>query len=399
MMGWFDYLRSRFPVNHNERLGPNELPSDVLEDLINRDQDDQDQMRNSYNQDRTQGTFHHHSFHDVDKEFDDAFQQMDSMFKTFLGGGQMFGRFHGGHHSESDNERMDGFFNNGPMFGSGPIFEGSQGGSQSDHDDEDRVTRGFFATGPLFGGGSIFGGFHGDSPSDSGENENDIFKVFFGNGLSNEIFQGELSNGDGKTLREKMLNEDKDDQLAVTPFGNDDSDRFSFKFHSPFFGQTDRQTDIDIAKKGDLDLDKEIESGKSLDDILQDQEKSNSQIMQKSPLFSSVFKSSSVSKKINPDGSIETTTKRQDSDGNNEVITSRKIGEQTHTVTIKKNKAGEEEKIESFLNMDEKDLKGFDDQWNKGHDKSPRNQMLKSDSQSIIDNLPDAFSSWFKPKL
>jgi len=343
-MGLFDFLRSLFPANHNEQLGPNDLPSGVLRDLNSGDQlnplpysDNQDQIQSFFNRDEIRGNFHHQSFQDVEKDFENAFHQMDTMFRSLFGDRQMFDGFHGGPGFDSDDsdENFIGFF------GSGPHIEYFQGGQSID------------------------------------ANEGDI------------------------SLREKMLNEATEDQISISPFHNDvnHSDRFEFKFHSPFFGGR-RQLEDDIVKNEDQDLDKEFEHGKkSIDDILITPNRPSGKLVE--PAFSSIFKSTSISKKINPDGSVETTSRRQDSDGNEEVVTSRILGDQTHSVTIKKNNAGEEERIESFTNMDENDLEGFNKKWNLQKGNSPHNMMITPDhhSKSIIDNLPDVFSTWFKPKL
>lgn len=391
-MSWLDYIRSKLPVFQGERLGPNDLPSNIVNDLRDEGQRFVQRKRNRderdyYDQDIMGGSFQHEL--SIEKEFEEAFYEMDSMFKAFLGGepivdGRLGGPqtnqnidnfFHGPNSDNDENNIIRGFFSGGPLFGGISIFHGD---SRSDRNNE-RNMRDFFS-GPIFGIGSIFEGFRDDSE------DSDVFGNFSGSFSQIEPFQSESSNDEGNSLRKRMLNEDLKDQLA-SPHQNDDShsDEFTLRFHTPFIGN-DRHNDI----KGDQDLDKEIESGKSLDDILFDQNKSN---VQRAPSFSSVFKSSSVSKKINPDGSVETTTRRHHSDGIEEVVISRKIGEQTHTVTTKKNKVGEKEKIESFVNMKEKDLEGFDRKWNKG------SKLLGPDQHSVVNNLPDSFSFWSKPKL
>lgn len=335
-MALYKFLRNIFPANHNEQLGPNDLPSGVLHDLNSGEQinplphrNNQDQIQSFLNRDEIHGNFHHQSCHNIEKDFENAFHQMDIMFRSLFGGGQMFDGFHGG-----------------PSFDSG---------------DSDESFIGFFGSGPHI-----------------------------------EYFQGDQSidahEGD-RSLREKMLNGATDDQISINPFQNDatHSDRFEFKFHSPFYGG--RQLDNDIVKNEDQDLDKEFEQGKkSIDDILTSPNQPSEKLVE--PAFSRMFKSSSVSKKINPDGSVESTCRRQDSDGNEEVVTSRILGDQTHTVTIKKNNAGEEERIEHFTNMDENDLEGFNEKWNLRKGNSPHDMMVTPGrhSKSIIDNLPDIFN-------
>lgn len=43
----------------------------------------------------------------------------------------------------------------------------------------------------------------------------------------------------------------------------------------------------------------------------------------------------------------------RDGEGNEEVTVTRSIGDQSHSVTIKKDKSGVEEKIENFNNIDD----------------------------------------------
>lgn len=44
----------------------------------------------------------------------------------------------------------------------------------------------------------------------------------------------------------------------------------------------------------------------------------------------------------------------RDGEGNEEVTVTRSIGDQSHSVTIKKDKSGVEEKIENFNNIDDR---------------------------------------------
>ena len=50
---------------------------------------------------------------------------------------------------------------------------------------------------------------------------------------------------------------------------------------------------------------------------------------------------------------IEQRKTVRDADGNEEVTITRSIGNQSHSVIIKKDKTGNEEKIENFNNLDE----------------------------------------------
>jgi len=335
-----DLFRSYFPATRydSERLGPTELPSDIFNDLRNTPLHRETQPIGNHEDTELEGLPHHldqnnrdifgqsqhpQTFGSIGREFEDAFHQMDSMFKNF--------------------------------FGVDPSFDYIQG----------------------------------DPP------------------------MGGLDNREGKSLREKML----DDGNENSPFQHEDSHPggFLFKFHTPFFkdiwqspfhrGESpfDNHASGKDGKLEDKDLDNDYNSGvHSIDDILDSEvpHKSNNQSLfgfggnLPSNGMSSIFKYSTVTKKVNPDGSVETTSRKRDSDGNEEVVVSRNLGEQTHTVTSKKNNQGEEEKIENFTNMDENDLETFDEKWKQKSQKNPRDMFIAPGKNDLRD-----FASWWKPKL
>ena len=324
-MGLFDLFRSYFPANRNEQLRPNDLPNDVSNDLRNHSTNVPHMPENNHGC-MSKDIFPGESFYDIDREFQNAFHQMDSMFKTFFGNDPSFDYFQGDPSIESDN-------------------------------------------------------------------------------------------GKEKSLREKMFDDSEENSMVVSPFQDEDhhSNRFIFKFHAPMFRNLwqspfDRQMDDNLGRNEDQDLDKEYESGThSIDEILNSENRNRSNDQSPYGLgdnlpssgFSSAFKYSTTTKKINPDGTVETTSRKCDSDGNEEVVVSRCYGEQTHTVTNKKNQTGEEEKIESFINMDQNDLETFDEKWDDRSKKGPRDMRIVPEQNDIpiMKNLSDIFSSWWKPKL
>lgn len=361
-MGLLDLFRSYFPAFPRvERLGANDLPQEILDDF--RKEAAKYPSSEQRDDDHVHRDFHQGSFNDVEREFENAFNQMDRMFQSFFGGGRMFGGFpHEPIPGPDDGEE------NGNFFG-GPHIEFHFG---DDHDDVD---------------GDV------DFP------------------------HGELPGNSKKSLREKMLDGDGGSDMIVSPFQGEEHMQkggFGFNFGTPFFGNFrqspfGRQRDGHSDENEDQDLDKQFENGSSsIDEIInsqkphEDKELSLFRFGGNEPVTgSNFFKSSSVTRKMNPDGSIETISKKRDSEGNEEIVTSRVIGERTHTVTSKKNNTGEEEKIESFVNMDENDLEEFEKKWNKKFDKGLRGQMIAPEQHdaSIVGNLPDLFSSWWKPKL
>lgn len=392
-MGLLDYFRSYFPAPRHydtgRRLGPNELPPDILDDFENsqrnqhppshfNNQDGENPNNNGFffNDDDVGGrnrdgffpgqSYEFRTFHDIDREFQEAFQEMDSMFKGFFGGG-------------------DG----GPGFG-----------------------------------------FHFPPPGQSFElppppdNHVDDYDA----GTS-------ANNGKEKSLREKMLNKENDDGNSgfATPFHFNDEDGraeggFSFRIHTPLFGNIfplpfnhnsppeippvddnqprfDNQPRVDDDKRGDQNLDNSLDSH-SIDRILDSQTpQPPPPLNELSPFgnrtphngMASTFKFSTITKKINPDGSVETTSRKRDSEGNEEVSVTRNLGDQSHTTISKKNREGEE-KVENFINMEESDMEEFESKWKGGgeREKSPRDRLLTPQQR---DDMVEWFSSWWKPKL
>ncbi|OXU30887.1 hypothetical protein TSAR_002608 [Trichomalopsis sarcophagae] len=83
------------------------------------------------------------------------------------------------------------------------------------------------------------------------------------------------------------------------------------------------------------------------------------------PQFSIRSFGSSVSTQIvrRPDGSMEERRTVRDSDGNEEIKITRQIGDKMHTIITKRAKDGSEVKSEDIVNMDENELRGFDEKW------------------------------------
>lgn len=235
----------------------------------------------------------------------------------------------------------------------------------------------------------------------------------------------ENTSDEPKSLRERMLGGGDEGSDAIeeiiTPF-NEAPDRhennilgfgppnsiFGHFFNFPF-GHNQYHP-----PQEDRDLDEDVTSGKqSLDDILQNDRTEHARDDtffhpflwdgldpgdKKGGDFRGAFKYSTITKKYNPDGSVEIHSSKKDSSGNEETTVSRTLGDQTHTVINKTSKNGEQETKEDFVNMHENELKQFDDKW-KSNQESPRSKLLvPNDENSKISNS-DFFSSWWKPKL
>lgn len=243
------------------------------------------------------------------------------------------------------------------------------------------------------------------------------------NGTSEEE---ESSNNDSpKSLREKMLNGDKNDKLI--PFNdNQDSSEYPSGDRSPPgsifrglfnfpFSNFSRRDDYSQSRE-DRDLDEDLNSGKqSLDDILQNDRVDHSRddtffhpflwdgldsgAKEGSLDFRGAFKYSTITKKHNPDGSVEIHSSRKDSDGNEETSVTRKLGGQTHTLINKTNRDGEQEIKEDFINMHQDDLQIFDEKWKEKQQPNPRSKLLVPSDLKSGKSIPDFFSSWWKPKL
>ncbi|KAJ8672669.1 hypothetical protein QAD02_003929 [Eretmocerus hayati] len=116
-------------------------------------------------------------------------------------------------------------------------------------------------------------------------------------------------------------------------------------------------------QKLDLDIDGKLKS----EELAKIWEAPPSKTDRFTPKFSFRSFGSSVSTQIvrRPDGSVEERRTMRDSDGNEEIRVTRQIGDKMHTIVTKRDKDGSEVKTEDIVNMDEKDLKGFDDRWTK----------------------------------
>lgn len=101
----------------------------------------------------------------------------------------------------------------------------------------------------------------------------------------------------------------------------------------------------------DTDLDERFNIG-DLDSILKKPERSITPFQRKPEMR--IFGQSVQYKTVrNPDGSVEVQKIVRDNIGNEERTITKKIGDKEHTITIKRDKDGREERTENFVNMDD----------------------------------------------
>lgn len=121
----------------------------------------------------------------------------------------------------------------------------------------------------------------------------------------------------------------------------------------------------------------------------QDSDLDAADILQEFPLLSKPgqFFRKSVSTRIvrGSCGTMEEHCTVKDSSGN-EVTTVRKsVGDQSYTVTLYKDKEGINEKIQDFVNLDEKDIPEFQERWHKIKECAPSKNLLQK-PDSLLQN-------------
>jgi len=204
-----------------------------------------------------------------------------------------------------------------------------------------------------------------------GEIEKGNFQIPFNDEMKREKHDAEKCDTD---LRKEMLENKRPDNKSWEIPKDEENERYNFLFDmDQLFKQPNFQPKFHGRNEdGDEEEDERLEMSfhsifpwpQMFDDKhLRDPSSSLYGSVGKEGDFSSAYKFSTITKKIKPDGSVETITKRQDSDGNVEEITRKTIGDQTYTRT-EKQKAGKEiETTEDFINIDQGDLKQFEEKW------------------------------------
>lgn len=139
----------------------------------------------------------------------------------------------------------------------------------------------------------------------------------------------------------------------------------------------------------DTDLDEKFNIGE-LDSILRKQE--GAVVPFQKPQSETRFFGQSVQYKTvrNSDGSVEIQKIVRDNSGNEERTITRKFGDKEHTVIIKKDKDGREERTENFINMDSNDGSQM---WNS---LLPQEKHVSPSDNPQGGILSDWFSKWFR---
>lgn len=226
---------------------------------------------------------------------------------------------------------------------------------------------------------NIFGGFLADFNSPTQDLPPDS---------QSEVPQDNFSQG-SRSLRDRMLkspdssldNDDIKDQHGGSQIDGRHPSLPPFSLFGDFwklpFGGL-RHLD----ERADIDLDNEVKMGThSLDDILA--KKGDGQLPQCiSQPSSSSFSSVTI---VDSNGISETKTTRRDSSGKEEVTVTRRIGDQLHTVTRRKDSCGNEETEEDTVNMDSEKLPYLSD-------------GSASNRQSSVSSIVESLMEHFFPK-
>ncbi|XP_067832053.1 HCLS1-associated protein X-1 [Heptranchias perlo] len=129
--------------------------------------------------------------------------------------------------------------------------------------------------------------------------------------------------------------------------------------------------------KEDKDLDSRVNS-EGLENILKPSE----------PEVKSYFKSVSISKVVLPDGTVEERRTTRDGEGNEETKITRAQGEQSYTTVTRRDAQGKEEQTEEMINMDDRDLQRFAENWERRERTDTLNEpQAFRDSLSLLDRL------------
>lgn len=211
-----------------------------------------------------------------------------------------------------------------------------------------------------------------------------------------------------KSLRERMLkganSSSELDKFQREELPNDS--KVVDRFHS--FGPLSLFKDLfripfhvtpDPNEKVDRDLDNEVEMGtQSLDDILSQRNDPN--MLPGNVPHSSLSSFSSVTTVINSNGVTEERTTKKNSNGREEVMVTRQIGDQTHTIIHRKDGNGNEETQEDLVNIDGDDLPDFDKKWNNSKYNGTRPNVPLDDisGQSTFSTIYDSILEQFFPR-
>jgi len=176
-----------------------------------------------------------------------------------------------------------------------------------------------------------------------------------------------LPDTDDETLRDRMLKSpERPTDLPEPGLSRRPPhgwDLFSFGSPMPRFGMPGHEPPV----RKDEDLDEKVSSG-DLSKFLEESPRREEPRSKSSFFFSSSARSSSV---LSPSGAVEFHHTTKDSQGNEEKTVTRTLGDQSYAVTSRWNGRGEEERTESFTNMDQSQLTEFNQRWESSRSARP----------------------------
>ncbi|XP_076465290.1 uncharacterized protein LOC143297026 isoform X2 [Babylonia areolata] len=153
----------------------------------------------------------------------------------------------------------------------------------------------------------------------------------------------------GSSARDHMLKEEKESSRPSQSRPSHFQPFFGAIF-SPMLGDTDTK------EIGDSDIDSENPNQEEVVDLYR-------QTRNPFSYFFGGSQSMSIQTVVGADGVVEERRTVRDSSGREETTVTRRIGDQSHSVTTMKDGKGQEEKCETFQNIDKDKMLDFDKQW------------------------------------
>jgi len=183
----------------------------------------------------------------------------------------------------------------------------------------------------------------------------------------------------------------------------DGSEDFGIK-KSPLLPIPDKEN---LSKKGDTDLDGKL-SEEDIMSLVKSPSPDSQQISRprrQQPQFFSSSSSVTFSSFQGADGKVEQKKVVRDSEGREHTTITRSLGDKSHSVTTIIGNDGKQEKHETFTNMAEDEIGGFEKNWSESSQKRhppinpaiPADSLIKPDSE-ISPHDRDLFSRLFGPK-
>ncbi|KAL8591248.1 hypothetical protein ACOMHN_017572 [Nucella lapillus] len=164
----------------------------------------------------------------------------------------------------------------------------------------------------------------------------------------------------GSAARDAMLKEEREwSQRAQSPEQPVETHPFPGAMFSPWleeFTGTPRLNRIPPRERKDQDIDSESPGKEEIVDMYH---------QSRAPFQYFFGRGGTVNMRtlIGSNGVVEERSTRKDSSGHEETTVTRRMGDQAHTVTVVKDGKGQEEKRETFQNIDENKVSEFEQRW------------------------------------